>query len=66
MKRKRMYNTIRTDLLEDRVAHYESVGNWESARAILWLAESIGAPIDKEKIAQQANERRQLYERDRN
>ncbi len=66
MARKRMYNTVRTDLLESKIAHYLARRNYEAAEAIRSLARnlSVQAPIDEQRIQQLAEERRKYYEHD--
>lgn len=61
MPRKRQINKIRTDYLENRLAHYIALKNWEAAEAIRWIVRDIGAPIDDEWIKENALERRKVY-----
>lgn len=48
--RVRMINQVRTDSLESKIAHLESIGNHDGATAIRWVARDIGAPIDESLI----------------
>jgi len=56
-----MYNTVRTDSLESRMAFYKARGNYNAYDAIEWLARDVGAPIDYAKIEQTVKEQRALY-----
>jgi hypothetical protein len=49
-RRRREYNTIRTDMLEGRIAFYEAYERHTEAVAIRRLAKEINAPIDEQKI----------------
>ena len=62
MPRRRMLNTVRTDYLESKIAHYEAMRWCEWAEAFRSLARDIGAPIDEEAIAESARKRRTFYE----
>jgi len=61
MPRKRIYNTVRTDALEGKIAHYQALGDYNGADAIRDVARSIGAPIDEAEIAAQVTQRRAVY-----
>jgi hypothetical protein len=62
MPRKRMYNTVRTDYLESKIAHYEAMRWYEAAQALRTLARDVRAPIDEDAIAEDARKRRVFYE----
>jgi hypothetical protein len=62
MARKRMLNTIRTDYLESKIAHYDAMRWYDAAEALRSLAREIGAPIDDDAIAEDARKRRIYYE----
>jgi hypothetical protein len=51
VKRYRKYNTVRTDMLESRIALAEAKGDTSTAQAFRRLARDIGAPIREEQIA---------------
>jgi hypothetical protein len=57
-----MYNTVRTDYLEGKIAHYEAMRWYDAAEALRSLARDIGAPIDEDTIAEDARKRRIYYE----
>ena len=59
MSRRRMYNTVRTDTFEDKIAFYEARQNYEPAEALRSLARACGAPIDAALIAARASKYRQ-------
>ena len=61
MPRKRMYNTVRTDHFESKIAHYRALRNYEAASAIEMLARDVGAPVDFEKVEKEVTERRKVY-----
>ena len=65
MPRTRMYNTIRTDDLEGKIAHYRALKNYEAAAAVEGIAKGIGAPIDWEKVEAETERRRglEVYQR---
>lgn len=63
MARKRQYNTVRTDTLESKIAHYTALRDYNAAEALRRLAREIGAPIDDHVIATDVAERRKVYER---
>jgi hypothetical protein len=56
--RVRMINQVRTDSLESKIAHLESVGDYSGATAIRWVAREIGAPIDESLINLQVQVRK--------
>jgi hypothetical protein len=62
MPRRRIYNTVRTDYLERKIAHYDAMRWYDSAEALRSLAHDIGAPIDEDAIAEDARKRRIYYE----
>ena len=62
MPRRRMLNTVRTDYLESRIAHYHAMGWYEGADALKALARDISAPVDEDAIAEDARKRRIYYE----
>ena len=62
MAKKRTYNTVRTDYLELKIAHFEALRWYEHAEALRMLARDIGAPIDEDAIAEDARKRRVYYE----
>ena len=62
MARRRMLNTVRTDYLENKIAHYHAMRWYERAEALRALARDIGAPIDEDAIAEDARKRRIFYE----
>ena len=62
MAKRRMLNTVRTDYLESKIAHYHAMGWYEWANALKALARDIGAPIDEDVIAADARKRRIYYE----
>jgi hypothetical protein len=57
-----MLNTVRTDYLESKIAHYEAMRWHEWAEAFRSLSRDIGAPIDEETIAEDARKRRIYYD----
>lgn len=54
----RMINQVRTDSLESKIAHLESIGDHNGAAAVRWLARDIGAPIDESLIGLQVKVRK--------
>ena len=62
MARRRILNTVRTDYLEGKIAHYEAMRWYEWAEAFRLLARDIGAPINEDAIAEDARKRRIYYE----
>ncbi len=62
MAKRRMFNTVHTDYLESKIAHYEAMRWYEWAAAFRSLAHDIGAPIDEDAIAEDARKRRIYYE----
>ncbi len=56
--RVRMINQVRTDSLESKIAHLESIGDHNGAAAIRWVARDIGAPIDESLINLQVKVRK--------
>ena len=62
MARRRMFNTVRTDYLESKIAHYQALRWYEWAEALRTLARDIGAPIDEDAIAEDARKRRIYYD----
>lgn len=56
--RVRMINQVRTDSLESKIAHLESLGDHNGAAAIRWVARDIGAPIDESLIDLQVKVRK--------
>jgi len=56
--RVRMINQVRTDSLESKIAHLESIGDHNGAAAIRWVARDIGAPIDESLIDLQVKVRK--------
>ena len=61
MARKRMYNTVRTDSLEERMAYHEARGDYNAYDALDWLARDVGAPIDYDEIEKTVESHRVLY-----
>lgn len=61
MPRKRMLNTVRTDTLEHRIAHYQALGNYDAAEAIRELSQGMAAPIDEDWIKESTEKRIKLY-----
>lgn len=61
MVRKRTFNTVRTDYLELKIAHYDALGNFAVGRAIRTIAREIFAPIDEAQIGRLTAERRAYY-----
>lgn len=61
MPRKRQYNTVRTDQFEKMIAHYHALRNYEAEEAIRSLAFAVGAPIDEDIIAADAQNRHEIY-----
>lgn len=61
MPRKRQNNTVRTDLLERMISHYHALRNYDAEEAIRRLARSVGAPIDEDIIAADAQNRHEIY-----
>lgn len=49
-RRFRMYNTVRTDTLESKIAFYQSQGDTRTANAFINLAQGIGAPVRQTEI----------------
>ena len=62
MTRRRMLNTVRTDYLESKIAHYQAMRWYEQAEALRSLARDVGAPIDEDAISEDARKRRIYYE----
>ena len=62
MARRRMLNTVRTDYLESKIAHYQAMRWYEAADTLRRLAQDVGAPIDEDVIAEDARKRRIYYE----
>lgn len=60
--RTRMINQIRTDALESKIAHLESIGNHDGAAAVRWVARDIGAPIDESLIDLQVKVRKSFLQ----
>lgn len=56
--RVRMINQIRTDSLESKIAHLESIDDHNGAAAVRWVARDIGAPIDESLIDLQVKVRK--------
>lgn len=54
----RMINQVRTDSMESKIAHLESIGDHNGAAAIRWVARDIGAPIDESLIDLQVKVRK--------
>lgn len=61
MSKRRMINQVRTDTLEQKIAHYRALGNYDAAGAIEALARSIGAPIDMDAVLKDVEKRRKIY-----
>ena len=59
---RRMINKVRTDFLEQKIAHYRATGAYDAAEAIEALARSICAPICEYTIVEEARQRRKFYE----
>jgi hypothetical protein len=49
-RRFRIYNTVRTDTLESKIAFYQSQGDTRTANAFITLARDIGAPVRQTEI----------------
>jgi hypothetical protein len=49
-RRKRQYNTIRTDYLEGRIAFFMATGRPEEAAILTMVARDVNAPVDKDEI----------------
>jgi hypothetical protein len=49
-RRKRQYNTIRTDYLEQKIAFYRSTGREWEADILVQVARDVNAPIDMDEI----------------
>lgn len=60
--RTRMINQVRTDSLESKIAHLESLGDLAGAAAIRWVARDIGAPIDESLIDLQVKVRKSFLQ----
>lgn len=52
-RRKRQYNTIRTDYLEGRIGFYEATGRHDAVQALRMLARDCSVPISEVEIAKQ-------------
>lgn len=48
--RRRQYNTIRTDYLEQKIAFYRSTGREWEASILTQVARDVNAPIDMDEI----------------
>jgi hypothetical protein len=46
-----MYNAVRTDYLESKIAHYEAMRWYEYTEALRSLARDIGTPLDQNAIS---------------
>lgn len=62
MAKKRQYNTVRTDYLEQQLAHYRARRDYGAFDALESLARDVGAPIDREWIEDTAAKRKALYD----
>lgn len=60
-RKRRMYNTVRTDSFESDIAHYDAKGDFTAANALRQLARSVGAPLDHEAIGRDTAKRRANY-----
>lgn len=49
-RRKRQYNTIRTDYLEMKIAFYMATGRPEEAAILTMVARDVNAPVDGNEI----------------
>lgn len=58
---RRVFNQVRTDVLEGLIANYQAIGYSQAAEAIRSLAISIGAPIDETVIESETESRRAFY-----
>jgi hypothetical protein len=60
MKR-RIFNQVRTDLLEKEMSHYLANGEFEKYEAIKSLSASISAPVNLQSVVTEAISRRKVY-----
>ena len=59
---RKMINRIRTDYLENKIAHYRARGWFEAEEALRKVARDINAPIDEDTIVAETKKRLGLRE----
>jgi len=60
MARKRQKNVIRTDFIENRIAHCWAIGAYDMMECWEHVASVVNAPIDKDYIESEMNRRKKI------